>query len=584
MKLKRLSAELLFAAALATIPLGAEPSALFTVSSEAKRAASAYAALRAASSGYSARLASERKSLAAAEGEAALAWALARARPLEGASPEGLYAGAEAAAAAFLKARDRAFSSARDIENRRAGGGKSPGPASAALSELQKRGAALSRLLASGSLSQSASAYAAVETELLALSPDLKSLFPEAIEAGKSLKSAGRAGRRLWLSLIAAGDAEEVALSLLSSRKAVAAAAPQAAAALERLDAALGAEAALSASSLLLLYPGAEGPERASFAASARLLLGLGPERSLALLEALDGSAYRLLESGKGSGRFASVLSRLTEARARGLALDLGFSPGELASLRALAEAAAGFSAPRYEPPFALPAPLPQAGKALDEEVRALNAVLAAASAAPEGSARRAAFFPLWEEPRLMALAASDERYSRLYGEAGSAFATVFAEADAEAAKALARAPSLARAAARLFPKSGGAPRLEVAVYELGDLGGSRSIAFAAKVLGPEGKGFLMPIDPSLAGPAYAAAFARAVSAGAAGDGAADAQAQAALLLRCRVFVYGALPRGEERLVLPVPPYPAPKGGGGAAAREWVASSLEAEIIAGAEI
>lgn len=576
MKLKRLSAGLLSALAFAAAPLWAAPSALFTLSAESKRAASAYAALRAAGSAYSARLASARKSLGAAEDEAAMAWALARARPLEGASPDGSYAGSEAAGAAFQKARDRALAAAREIERRREGSGKSPGPVQAALAELRKRASALSKLFSSGSLSQSAQAYAAAEAELLALSPDLKRLFPEALEAGKALKAAGRTGRRLWLSLLASGDAEEVALSLLSSRKAVVAAAPQAAAALDRLEAVLGAEAALSASSLLFLYPGAEGPERASFAAAARLLLGLGPERSLALLEALDGSAYRLLEEGKGSSRFASLLSRLPEARTRELAADLGLSAGELASLRALAEAASGFSAPRYEAPFARPEPLPGAGPALDGKLRALNAVLAAAAALPEGRARRAAFLPLLERPELMALAASDERYAALYAEAGSAFSSLYAEADAGAAETLSRAPSLARAAARLFPKPA-SPRLEVAVYELGDLGGSRSLAFAAKVLGPGDKAFLLPIDPSLAGPAYAAAFAE-------GAGAEGAKAQAALLSRCRVFVYAALPRDGERILLPLPPYPERKGQDRAAAREGAASLLEAELIAGGGI
>jgi hypothetical protein len=576
MRYKLFPAGLLFAA-LALMPLKADPSALFTLPAEARQAKSAYAALKAASLGYQGRLAADRKALATAEAASLVAWAVARAQPLEGAAPDGSYAGAQSAATAFAKGRDRALAAARDIENRRAE--KSPGSAASALAELKKRAAILSRLFLGGSLSQSAASYAAAETELLALSPDLKHLFPEAIEAGKLLKASGRTGRRLWLASLAAGDAEEVASSLLSSRKAIAAALPAAASRLDRLEAALGAHEALSRVSLLFLYPGAEGPERGSFAPALKLFLGLGSERSLELLKAEDGSAYRLLEERQASGRLASVLSRLPESRLRGLALDLGLSAGELASLSSLAALASDFSAPAQNQPFGSPASRARTGKKLEEEALALNTLLVASAA--EGQGRRSVYLGLLERPELLALAASESRYSKLYADAHSALSSFFAQADAEAEKEIARLPSVSRAAASLFPKSGEAPRVEIAAFELADLPGSRAIAFAAKVSGPEGKAFLLPIEPSLAGPIYARAFARAVNGAASSGGETTPEA---LLSRCRVFVHEALPRAEEVALLPSSPYPAAKAPGGEADLDRAAGELEAEIISGAKL
>lgn len=565
----------LLLAALAVMPLKADPSALFTLSAEAKQTKSAYAALKAASTGYRDRLAADRKSLASAETASLVAWAVVRAQPLEGAAPDGSYAGAQAAASAFSKARDRALAAARDLENRRATADR--GPAASALAELKKRAAALSRLFLSGSLSQSTASYSAAETELLALSPDLKNLFPEALEAGKLLKASGRTGRRLWLASLSSGDAEEVALSLLSSRKAVVAASPASASRLDRLAAALGAHEALSGASLLLLYPGAEGPERASFAPAVRLLLALGSERSLALLKAMDGGGYRLLEGGAGSGRFASILSRLPESRRKGLALDLGLGAGDLASLSSLAALASDFSAP----PSASPVTRPRTGKKLEEEVRALNTFLAEASSSAEGEGRRSAYLVFLEHPELLSLAASDGRYSKLYADALSALSSLFAQAASEAAQEMARLPSLTRAAASLFPKSGGAPRLEISSYELGDLPGGRALAFAAKVSGPDGKAFLLPIEPSLAGPVYARAFARAVKGAANSDGSAASEA---LLARCRVSIHEALPRGDDQVLLPSSPYPETKAQGGEAGLDRAAGDLEAEILSGVEL
>lgn len=577
---------LLLAASLSLEALSADPSALFTAAADAKRAKSAFAALKSAKASYLERLGISRKAFASGEAAELNAWAAARASSslgsggAEGAAPDGGYAGAEAAQAAFHKARDGALAAARDIEGRRpaaAGAGARPSACAAALAELSKRGLALAKLFASVPLSSSASAYSKAEAELLSLSPELGRLFPEALELGKLLKAGGKAGRRLWLSALAAGDAEESAAFLLSSRAAVLAAAPSASGPLARLEAALGAEAALSRVSLLFLCPSAKGDEEASFAAAARSLLSLGRERAAALLKALDGSAYRVLEGGAASARFSSLHARLGDSRRRALAASLGLLPGELALLADAAASAAGLSAPPAAPPFGYPSAAPARGKALEEELRALNGILAAAARLPAGSPRLAAYLPLLERPELMALAASEGRYAGLYREAGLSFSALFKAADAAAARELALSPALSKAASRLFPKSSASPRLEIIALELAAPGRSRGMAFVASASSPEGRRYLLPIPPSLAGPAYARALSAAL-----GEGGAEAPAapESSLFL-CNVSLFGALPRGEERLLLPMEAYPAQKTG-------WTAGveaslELELDLLSGGE-
>ena len=568
----------------------------------AKKAALLLEAIDAANKGIEARLDAARKAGGAAELAALEAAAVLEASQggLSAISPDASYSGAEAAAAALAAARTKAFAAALAVaEGKAMAEGKSVAELSALRAAKAKE---LAALVAAAGLGEKAAL--AAEPELLRRSKGLPELFPEGAAAGKALMKAGAAGRKIWLSALSACDAEAAAEALVAARPEAAKAAPAASSALDGLEAALRAFRAWRTAAPFALHPsafmegGQEGaPGTAPLNAAYQALGALGEERAVALLKAFEASPYRVSEASAAQ-RLSLALEAMTVERRRGAALGLGLSPADCLGLALLCGRAAAPAA--KEPPAAQKpatagtaplAPAAAAGKAagqvtsaheaaaLEASVRELNrlkAELAAAEGAPDrGGRERTIALALLARRDLLALAAQDERYAALFSAAGKSLGPVFREAEKGALERAARDPAAAKRLARLKALHKAEPRLSLA--EGKPEAGVRRFSLLARFPAAEGAEAVAAMDPALAGPAYALAFAEA--AGLASE--LKSLGPAAFLERYGVRFVPAYPGARDLVALPASAFPPPpKGADAALAAARLAAAFEAGLCA----
>jgi|GEM_PF-2960301 len=585
--------------------LAADPGAVFDRRADARRASAAYAELKSAGRTYLSLLESERLELAKAERDSAAAWAAMLCGQTGGAghgegggqSQDGaVFLGVASSQKVFEDSRSRAFSLAAGIAGRRSGKAEgSEGKAAAALLQLRARSAKLSALFDSVPLKYltlNSSAYAKAEAELLSLSPDLSSLFPEALLLGKKLKGAGREGKRLWLVCISAGDSEELAAAVLGSKKRILALLPSSQEGLSQLEAAFDAEQKLSAAGADMLFPSLR---RSSLGPPLSALQALDAKRQDTLLAALSSGEHRLLDGAPVFQRFVSLVSALgpggscSSGLSGGCGRQADFAAAMGLSLPALARFAESAgrlkSAQKDESgggtesgSASLSGPA-----ALESSVLELNRIFAsAARSSAAGRSSLGDYLVFLEKPWLAAFAAGQSRYAAPYAAARAALDGLLSEARTRAVRSLEADAAAGRLAAAAGRRAGEKGSPKVLVFESPEPGLSDCLAFVLEVQGSGGKTYLLPLPASISGPAYAAALSACLAGSSPQEGAGQGRGQASrpepgeILSRFRIEVRGALPRGAGLASLAEEAYPSSLDAGGPESR---LAALEAELL-----
>lgn len=409
------------------------------------------------------------------------------------ARPDGA-ASSDKASEAYLAARDRSRTLAKLLSS------GSEGEAKLA-SSRDANAAALSKLiLASGIGQKQASSLA----QLLSTKSRASRLFPETAEVSELLRKSGAKGAREAAAAFAYRDAPSAAKALLKAKPRILAIDAGAEAPLARLERALGAYEAFSSASFLAAYPGdldeMSDTDRALVSMGIAALAAIGPERASALVEALSAGDGRDAAAAAAARRLAEAWIESPQAGRRGLSSLCASSEGKLAL----------FASALAPPPPAKPI-------AARHEVLEMMAALGelASGIADEESSSRAdrgkeIALVLLKKPELAKAARSEARYKNLYEEASRRIQAVYAQADQGAAARLESSSVLVSAAKSAL---GSSPvNLVVRSVELAprEPGESRRLSFVAVATDASGFSVSLPIAASLAGEAYATAFARA--------------------------------------------------------------------------
>jgi hypothetical protein len=511
----------LLAASLALgAPLFAQGLPSFLPAKAAARATRIIASIAESSAAIEARRVAARKAQLSAESEMLEAYALVVASRTSGASwaREDGSSRSENAGLAFGAARERAVAASRSLADASMGG-----ELEALLASRDKNLEALSELVVAAALGEKSSL--ALEKNLSLAAKELGRLFPEAMEIEALLRKAGAQGARLASLAMIRREPEGAARVLLSQKARILALSPAAAGALARLEAALAAYESWSANFPPAAFPGGlaslTGEERLALSSGIEAISSLGGDRASALLGAMSGLGSRDAAAAEASLRLATAWSRSPAARRRELAGLCGLRESRMAVFASQAEAAFPDSAAPFrqgrvaaKDPIATLAAINGLSIAIaDEETLASPGQ---ANAGPPTKARGPEPALLFlERPELALAAVAEPRFAGLYAEASRRILSLYAQAAEGAQARLEAQPQLSRAASlalgskaeSLIVSSADLPRAE------GDFG--RRIAFLATATDSAGFSVNLPLRADIAGPEYAAAFAKAARLGA---------------------------------------------------------------------
>jgi hypothetical protein len=495
---------------------GAQNFSAYLPAKAAGKAARLLSSMDAASSDIRARRAEIRDSLLKAESEYCEAYALIVASR----DGQGSWARADGEARAtdapqrYAASRERARSAAAALSSE---------SGDEAISELllsrREDSDSLAELISSAGLSDRAALGLAGFFEKR--NKDALRAFPEIFEIGAALKKAGAPGSRLLASSYSRGDGEDQAASLVRAKEKILALAPQAANALSRLESALESYRAWIAATAVAAYPGdiALVPEkaRAGLAFGVAEISSLGPAREAKLFGVMASGDARDKLSALSAKRLAEAWELSSASRRRELARLCGLPESTLASFSIALTKEAEPQAAAAGAGTVAPAGSGTKARSVPDLMAAAYALggLASAFAEEESGGSRSArgaepALLMLERPDLASIAASEERYAKLFTESSRRIDALYLRAAEDAALALETSPFLAKASTRALGKT--PEKVVVRAIDLasGDEVRGRRVAFMATATDSSGGTAFLPIRSTLAAEEYARAFSKA--------------------------------------------------------------------------
>jgi hypothetical protein len=329
-------------------------------------------------------------------------------------------------------------------------------------------------------------------------------LFPEVVELLDLLGKAGATGAREAAAASAYGGAASTAEALILAKPRILALEPKGEEPLGRLEGSLEAYRAISAAAYLASYPGdlyeATEAERAAITAGVSAMASLPADRAALLVEAMASGDGRDAAAAAAARRLAEAWARSSESGRREIAFLCASSEGALASF---ASSLASTKAPRQAA---------QRSEALDimTELGSLSSIIADEEASSSGRQSVEPALVLLEKPTLAHAARDEPRYESLHAEASRRIGAVYAQSSQGAASRLESTASIvnsARAALGSAPTSLVVRSVDL-MLPTDEMG--RRLAFIAIASDASGLSISLPLDSTIAGEAYALAFAKA--------------------------------------------------------------------------